>query len=321
MGDLVGEDAQCLNAQCDSEGDDMVSLMQMGHKVARNLQQPPPVHLPDHLRTLGRKLFGSDKAVDELVAKSMSVNVTWAGKDLVLHMNGGDDAKDRLGVEGNKDGYGLGTLAKVRKEGGMINMVDIGGNYGVVTIAAFKHNPKLLRALVVEPIPVTYFFLRWNLWQNGVPELTESTMLSSKHEPGVVAMQAGISKTDGTDLNICWDPSKSMNAGSTHDQSLLQSKIKNCMNVHGLTMERAMGMFGEGDTVTMMKIDCEGCESIGLPALMKLSAASTLKRLAGELHCPNPEEEKIACRYEAGVHMIRICGTEAIDMGDRCKVL
>merc|ERR1719324_2126844 len=93
-----------------------------------------------------------------------------------------------------EDAYGLDSLGQlVGNTSSMMNMLDIGGNYGRVTIAAWKKSPEKIRIITVEPIPSTYFILRWNLWLNGIPELTLEEFQSQSGRPGVVALNNGLS--------------------------------------------------------------------------------------------------------------------------------
>merc|ERR1719265_109174 len=93
-------------------------------------------------------------------------------------------------------------------------MLDLGGNLGRVTIAAFKKHPQNMRIVAVEPVAPTYFLLRWNLWLNGVPELTMSDFQKSPTKAGVLALNYGIETVDGHVTGLCWNPPFSMRAQS-----------------------------------------------------------------------------------------------------------
>ena len=50
-------------------------------------------------------------------------------------------------------GYGLDTLHELKGQSpGMMNVVDMGGNYGVVTIATYKKYPNLVRVALHKPL-------------------------------------------------------------------------------------------------------------------------------------------------------------------------
>jgi tRNA1(Val) A37 N6-methylase TrmN6 len=51
----------------------------------------------------------------------------------------------------------------------MLNILDVGGSFGIVTIAAMKKYPERLRAITVEASPTMFFYLKCNLAINGIP--------------------------------------------------------------------------------------------------------------------------------------------------------
>lgn len=88
-------------------------------------------------------------------------------------------------------------------------MVDVGCNLGDTTIAAWRLNPAL-RILCLEPMPITYLYLRWNLLANGVPALSPNAF-SRAHASrvgGVLALHAGAS-ADGRSLSVEYSPTLS----------------------------------------------------------------------------------------------------------------
>ena len=68
-------------------------------------------------------------------------------------------------------------------------IVDVGCNLGDFSIAAWQHNPDL-HILCLEPMPVTYLYLRWNLHANGVALLTPAKFGAPGQPGGVLALQA-----------------------------------------------------------------------------------------------------------------------------------
>jgi FkbM family methyltransferase len=83
-------------------------------------------------------------------------------------------------------------------------MVDVGCNLGDATIAAWLANAAL-RVLCLEPMPITYLYLRWNLLANGVPSLTPEMFAAASTKGGVLALPAGAS-ADGRSLSIEYAP-------------------------------------------------------------------------------------------------------------------
>merc|ERR1719271_1981083 len=87
---------------------------------------------------------------------------------------------------------------------------------------------------------------------------------------------------------------------------------KQCHQVKGITTTNLLEMFG-ADPITIMKMDCEGCELSGLPVLMESIKEDPrrIRRLVGELHFPTHDLEDMACQFESGQFFVRICSTEA----------
>lgn len=139
--------------------------------------------LPRDLYEIGLQTFGGAKEMlDKVVKESVEIHVNYAGVPLRLRILAKDNAAQRLGGQ-TEDGkaYGLDTLLSGRglvreNRENMVNMIDLGGNYGAVTIAVYNKYPGLLRTVVVEPVATTYFFLRWNMFLNKVPSVTQKEL-------------------------------------------------------------------------------------------------------------------------------------------------
>lgn len=266
--------------------------------------------LPSHLIELGRDLFGSESALLRTVRRSVSFRASMAGVTMTLRMDPADSARQRLQIEAESDPHGIGVLQDKRPlhaktEHNLsttgaerwINVVDIGGNLGTFSIAAFKQDPHLTRVLVVEPIPSSYFFLRWNLWLNGVPEIDEASLGSSDcATPGVLALRRAIASAEGGEAILCHSAASSTKA---------RKEARNCtehVTAPSFTLGQLLRMLGQ-ESVALLKLDCEGCERHSLPVLALPQVRARIGRLAGELHGDCTLErslEDIACRYEAG---------------------
>jgi len=280
----------------DKKGE-QVSLAQLDGQTYPPHTNPLLDRLPEPILALGWKLFKTEGAIAGAVENSVMVNVTHAGVKMSLMMNKFDDATTRLGSEGTWFSYDLDTLGDERENhDDMLNMLDIGGNYGVVTIAAMKKYGKELRLVTVEPIPTTYFFLRWNLILNGVPEIDQASLHDKKGPPGVVALNSGSSDVAGKDLHVCSYPWSSMNSKVCD----CPEGEDNCVIVPSTTVDTLASMFGNDYPIAMVKMDCEGCEFKSLPALAEPGISKRVRRLAGELHIPDQNLEELACRWNAG---------------------
>jgi FkbM family methyltransferase len=190
--------------------------------------------------------------------------------------------------------------------GSMLNMIDIGANYGIVAMAVFNKFPGHVRAVVVEPVAATYFFLRWNLWLNSIPHLFHEDWLAKSTQAGVVALNAAVTAVTGDIVHMCSNPSGSMNSRAS-DPTLCNCSYETCANVSGVNILGVMDDYFAGQDINLMKMDCEGCEFHSLPALATLEQPLRINRLVGELHVPTEELIDVACMYEDGRYMTKVC--------------
>jgi FkbM family methyltransferase len=283
--------------------------------VASELHQRSMAQLPNELVTLGIELLGSQEALDSLVANSRWVNVTYGGVNVLTRMF--------FGQQGNTtfmdwpDSYGVDSLHELQEKSNSkyINMLDIGGNHGVISIAAYLRYPARLRAVMVEPIPSTYFVLRWNMWLNGVPALDEAAFKEGT-KTGILALNRAVSNDNQKGIDMCYWPPHTQTATICDCQDKRNKNQflpgEQCMHVGGVTTRSLVGYFGL-DPITMLKVDCEGCEYVSMPVIAQVGQESPLRitRLAGELHWPTRDLEDVACKYELGKFFIRHC-----DQGD-----
>jgi len=272
---------------------------------------------------LGMKVLGDESTLDAVVANTNYHNVTYSGEKLYM----------RLVNEGRHDGactdcnfgttdpdvYGLNFLRNLEPdEHGMLTMLDVGGNYGAVTVAAFKKYPNRLRIITVEPVPSTYFLLEWNLRLNGVPQFEEKDFRARPTVPGVLALNNGVASANEKVLGLCYTPPFTMNAkvctcAAQSAEVSQQLGVEQCANVVSTTLQSLVGRFHSGAThLSFLKVDCEGCELDLLPALDALAEKPLWKlgRLAGELHGADNSLEDIACKFGGGKWLENIC-----DMG------
>jgi len=216
---------------------------------------------------------------------------------------------------------------------GMMTMLDIGGNYGVVSIAAFKKYSDKMRTIIIEPVPSTYFLLRWNMELNGIPQLTEEQFRSSPQQAGVLALNNGISTLDQDVIGLCYTPPFTMEARLCNCQEQAgsqtqQTGVPQCASVTSRSLGAVVEMFGQ-QAITFLKMDCEGCETNVVPALRNTGTSEYLLavgRFAGELHGSVNEFEDFACQFEEGKWFVHVCHESAsqqwttLDLKDRCKM-
>lgn len=278
--------------------------------------------LPTELVELGNRIFGNQSALDDVMAQSSCSPMSYADVKMQICIAGGDDAKGRLPGE-NGDGYGLDTLSASQSgPGGLINVVDMGGNYGVVTIAIVRKYPGRVRAVVAEPVPATYFFLRWNMHLNGVTVLDEDTFIANEGQPVVAALHKGVSGAGETSLRICSPPWSTMNAYLSPDPvgCTCNEAGTICNEVESIAADRMLNMVGPED-ISLLKLDCEGCEKDSLPVIASGTYAGRIKRLVGELHNPDPPLVELACQFHKGEFLTAFCrgGVGRVDGPEVCS--
>jgi len=307
------EEPTCESCERGAEGAESL-LQTKSSGLAKATVSLPGEVLPPALHDLGVKTFGSEEALLKAVTESTVQNIGFAGIPMAMHFAAGDDAVVRLGlgVEAGNE-YGLETLLSLREsEHAMLNMVDIGGNYGAVTIAMYKKFPGMLRAVMVEASPVTYFFMRWNMMSNGVDYLTKEEFQQDPHRPGVVALMGAVADEDGKDLTMCLQPGSSMNAYSADASKEMHGvdcdcSVATCAKVPGVGAATLLdGYFGKAP-ISLLKMDCEGCEVEVLPVLARKS--DRIKRFVGELHLPHEELIETACTFDGGKYFSKVCKT------------
>jgi FkbM family methyltransferase len=247
--------------------------------------------------------------LDALVANTVVQQQVYAGVSMTIRMVAGD------AVDGT-DSYGLSSLGQTfdstgrgQNSGGMMSMLDIGGNYGRISIAAFKNFPTKLRIITVEPVPTTYFLLRWNLHLNGVPELALQEIYYNVSKPGVLPLNHGISAVDEKVSGFCYEPPRTMQSRMCN----CAAGQPNCAQVVDKSVNTLVTMLG-GQEITLLKMDCEGCEADVIPALMHLQSTTALRihRFAGELHgMPNGHED-FACKADGAQYFVSMCYQQGV---------
>lgn len=282
--------------------------------------------LPTDLVELGTQLFGTEDALDKVVAQTSCTPMVYANVSMQICTADGDDAAGRLPGE-DGIGYGLDTLLEFKAtSNGMLNIADIGGSYGVVTIVSFKKYPGMVRAVAVEPVPTTYFLLRWNLHLNGIPVIDQEAFEKQPQQPGAVVMHKAISDAPDSLLRICSPPWSTMNSYLSIDPSVCKcaEETTPCQEVNSVAAGDVLNLFGAGE-ISLLKLDCEGCEQSMLPALAQRADKTHVKRLVGELHLPDPSLVQLACGYDNAKFLTAVCRgdvgrVDGSDMCTRCNV-
>lgn len=267
--------------------------------------------LPIELRDVGISLFGGLDNLKGLLENTQILNTSYAGIPMAIAMDKHDDAAARFGPTAeNGEEYGLDSLLQSQPNSEVLNMIDVGGNLGVVTIAVYKKYPGKVRAVVVEPVPTTHFYLRLNLWLNHIPPLPAAP---GAHTPGVGAIQKAISTNEGFVLNICI-PGHDGQTGSMNAYPITPKRPCNCQaggkdfctQVGSTTMQTLFAAF-LNEPVHFLKLDCEECEREALVEIQNKQLGNRIVRMAGEMHMMEPSIVDLACQYNGGAFLTGMC--------------
>jgi FkbM family methyltransferase len=279
--------------KCQDNVRDQTALLQSSLSVKRQakskLDTSAMASLPSSLQKLGKKLLGDD--ADDIISKAKTTEII-IGKLTFNIRSAADDAGANGFQEFVTDPYGIKRLKGISSG----TVIDIGGNLGVFTIGAALTNPNL-QILACEPMPVTYFFLKWNLLVNHIPEVNESEFHSGM--PGVLALRRAVTK-DGRNVQAEYDPNWSqqgMTSAST-SKSHLPAIVPNpgepnathqqLLVVPGLSVpeffQSVSYTHNSDPDIVFLKIDCEGCEHEVVPDLLATVFLSNVRMGAAEVH-------------------------------------
>jgi FkbM family methyltransferase len=270
--------------------------------------KPPSIAketLPHELYLLGLETFGGDGPLNEIMLQAHHLKANYAGQHLDLRIRQGDNALLRYGVTG-EDGrdYGLPIegaekVSLLQAGDGIMSIVDLGGNYGVVSIALYKALEGRLRSVSVEAMPSTYFFFRWNMHLNGVP-LLDTSKVGKSRSRGIAAINAGVTSKEQVNISMCSTPENSMNSRENSGAC----RPEDTVTVPGVSVDEIFGLF-EKKQIALVKLDCEGCEEQAAPDLAKYK--SQVKRMVGELHVPSEKVIDSVCLFNAEKYFTKIC--------------
>lgn len=300
--------------------------------------------LPAHLKQQGISTFGSESKLKKVLESTVVLNITYAGESMQLVFPKDDDSIDRWAQvvpEFNGQEYGLNTVVTpVDKEemafetrrllfnsSKFINMIDLGGHVGVVSIAMFKKYPGLVRGVIVEPLDKIFFLLSMNLWLNDIPPLAVAQK-NEKLEPGILAINKALHGQPGqmnSTVEMC-SPWGRLNKTSTMmsyvvtssrrtcecDAKLHQQDI--CSQATSTTLDKVFSFFPTED-ISLLKMNCEGCEEDALLTLDSAPYRGRIRRVAAEMHANRPFAATIACSLPGkGLYLSGTCAA-ALDAG------
>ena len=268
----------------------------MGATTSRQQIKSPPFpnrwkSLPMHLVQLGVDTFGSRAKLEAALSKTAPPSLVAFpeyGVAAWMVQLPGDTSVQRISYDSLNEGDSYG-LRRVSETTGLL--VDIGANLGDMTICMAKLRPAM-QILAVEPVPSTYFYMRWNLLLNGVATISSPSELGPNGAAGVLAMNAATTPSGNlTSVAIRYNARSSQDAGLDSIRSA-SSRFKQkyagwqTRQVAAMHLPSAIGAWRR---VALLKLDCEMCEYdlIGADADWFVDR-SVVRRVGGELHGRSP---------------------------------
>jgi FkbM family methyltransferase len=267
-------------------------------KLSIGVEFPSKVPLP--LIRLGLKLFDSNETMLLDIINNMEEpqEVRIEGQMLSLVQYKGDTSIGKLkGEFTNNDNYGLVRLDNVVNG----TFIDIGANLGAISIfVAKKYFAKNLTVICFEPIPVTYFLLRYNMYLNHIYHHQNHTdHISTRTGPSIYAFNNAF----GSEFTIKnFVASKTLSQFSAaSDKSVDELSKENGLEWVSVKIVVVPLSFIESNfhinVIDFLKLDCEGCEFDLIVSLENFfKDKERLKYLGAEIHLSLmwPNEETIA---------------------------
>ena len=193
----------------------------------------------------------------------------------------------RLEKDLRRDPYHLRDIPKNRK--GLI--VDVGANIGDVSVAAALKRP-LAQVVAIEAVPHNVWFIRYNLFLNGIPEVPCNSI--GKGAPGVCVLNRAVVHPDvglayNGDVDIAFSLSNTQNAALANPSYARNAALANPSYTPARTVKvRAMSALDfviPSLPILLLKVDCEGCEFDLVPSLgERFLNRSLIQSFAAELH-------------------------------------
>ena len=317
-------------------------------KATATASDPPqaaPV-LPTELHELGVRVFGSEEALATTVsAMQPALRQQALGQMFEMVQAPGDSSLPGSCFRHTKpltacaiEGYGFcsrKSCAYTEQKAHLLRGValDIGANLGDLAILIHKLEPRS-QVVAVEASPHTHFFLLWNLHLNGVRLLREDQVGDANAGGGVLPLLAAVSDVPGT-VEMRWSDQRSQNAvirrpdehvtalevgapimassdtarasipAGWHSAMVPTMNIPSWLRAHGV------------ETVSLLKLDCEGCEFTVVPAWASFFSNKTaVPRFTGEFHWR--ALDRTAGRFQARPTDAQVAALEGVLRGRGC---
>lgn len=249
--------------------------------------------LPNQLVFRGNLLFETRNLSDVMRSLEAPKQIKIGRYLLLMVQPRKDDSLSRLLDEFRSDfPY---RLNEVRGNG---TIVDVGGNIGFFTILAHKRYPQL-PIVVFEPSPLSFFCLLINLWLNKVKIVPRNSF--NRLSAGVLAVNAGVGDTKGkltliysvlqtqlsfVDYESALKPSSVTQKGQEESIDIVkfasQASVNRTVRVAAknegwskkevpiINLREFLRHRKLDQTISLLKIDCEGCEFRLIPSMSDL---------------------------------------------------
>jgi len=182
-------------------------------------------------------------------------------------------------------------------------VLDVGGNIGFVSILVSKKRPRS-QVVVFEPNPTTYFYLRVNLWLNGIHVITSEQLQRRPPMRGVYPVFGGLGRVAPFELvHVAQDTAEGRSQNFQTNGHIARkgwlhrfsrsNKLTNTLPVYNLrTFLDTHGLASR--VFQLVKLDCECCEYNVVPDSRDwIGNKQLVKHFAGELHpCKHADERQ-----------------------------
>lgn len=245
--------------------------------------------IPKTLREFGTCLMGTEKM--EMLIKEVHVitEIDFVSRIIRLTSHEDDDSIHRLFTEFNGVNDARYKLTRGFDDVASPLFLDIGANLGFVSIAFLKFH-STAQIVAFEPNAFTYIYLLWNLYLNQIPILTSDQLNKDPFAPGVYPVFGGIAggpnNVDDVDKSLVTTTSPVQEAPVGPSQ-LYVPDFKTTARGNPVKFYHLSAFMKKYnlDRFDFVKMDCECCEYLVIPANKELFSDSTIiKHIAGELH-------------------------------------
>ena len=232
------------------------------------------MYLPPRLERLGIKLFKSKQLFQNILTTiSEPSSLELYGTTIYLAQRKDDNGLQKLKHEFSQqlqDGYGLNRLLTIQNG----TMIDIGANIGAISIFLAKRIPNS-QIISFEPIPQTYFLLRYNMFLNNITVIKKwdrgTTMC------GIIPINQAVGAIQEV-KEITYPTNQSQLA------ALSDSPDGHKINITVASFHDIIRRY-DIDVIDFLKIDCEGCEFEVIPSIKdRFVDKNKIRYVGAEIH-------------------------------------